>query len=59
MTLLLVLYSLITAFMIGVCFGSFLVEDDGVELRLPSGWWILPCAALGGLLAAMLIVAAF
>ncbi len=56
MTALVGLSGLILSFLIGVCLGATAVEDVEGELRLPSGWWILPSAVMAGLLAAAALI---
>ncbi len=46
----------ILAFCAGVCLGAAAVEEVRGDLRLPEGWWVLPCAVMGGLLMAALLV---
>ncbi len=46
----------IFVFCVGVCFGAAVTEDFDGELRLPSGWWVLPGAVMGGLLMAAAVV---
>lgn len=56
MIVLLGLSTLIFTFMGGVCYGAAAVGGEGDDARLPSGWWVLPGAIMGGLLVAAALV---
>lgn len=46
----------VLSFAIGVCVGASAVEVVDDEPCLPSGWWLLPGAIMGGLVWAALLV---
>lgn len=56
MTVLIGLSVLIGAFSAGICWGAAMVDDFNGEIRLPTGWWVLPGAIIGGLLMAAFTV---
>ena len=46
----------IGAYLLGVCRGAAAVEEVRGELRLPDGWWVVPAAAMGGLMMAAIVI---